>query len=268
MKRNWITKFEWLKENLSLILVLPTLIGGFWQLIELSTISTAYIRFFSISQVIPDGLLVLFVISLIVGSYYLGGLLIKISFFYKAQMPDWKSAIIVILMLLAMYSISSYEMYKMIKKVGYFKISDIAMIIVMITFLLGAIVNVIPSKEEVQSIKEENKKEGIKDNVTKKKRPKWFDFILKLIVCSLLLVAIYTIYFFLGIVSDLRKSYIETEKLINIEILKNKISEKHNDKTFTEILYFNDKYFFVQLKDINNEEYIRVFKIEDMFDAK
>ena len=60
--KTWNEKFKWVKENLNLILIIPTVIGGFWQIIELARISTAYIRFFSITHVIPDGLLILFVI--------------------------------------------------------------------------------------------------------------------------------------------------------------------------------------------------------------
>ena len=51
--------------DLSLIILLPTFLGGIWQLLELSSISTSFIRFFSISQLIPDGLLILFIFIII-----------------------------------------------------------------------------------------------------------------------------------------------------------------------------------------------------------
>lgn len=50
---------DFIKENLSLIVVVPAFIGGLWQSIELMSISTPYIRFFSVSQIIPDGILIL-----------------------------------------------------------------------------------------------------------------------------------------------------------------------------------------------------------------
>jgi len=55
-------RFLWLKENTGLIILLPTLIGGSWQMLELIRISPSYIRFFSISQLVPDGLLILSVL--------------------------------------------------------------------------------------------------------------------------------------------------------------------------------------------------------------
>lgn len=53
---------DFVKEYLSIILILPALFGGLWQLFELWTISPSFIRFFSISQIVPDGLFILFVI--------------------------------------------------------------------------------------------------------------------------------------------------------------------------------------------------------------
>ena len=54
--------FKWIGDNLGMIILIPTLIGGMWQVLELLMIGTAYIRFFSLSQVVPDGLLILLVL--------------------------------------------------------------------------------------------------------------------------------------------------------------------------------------------------------------
>lgn len=50
---------EYFKDNLEIFILIPTILGGLWQLIELIRIDLSYVRFFSISQVISDGLLVL-----------------------------------------------------------------------------------------------------------------------------------------------------------------------------------------------------------------
>ena len=68
-----------LKENLSFLVIIPTLIGGLFQLIKLASLDTSYIRFFSVSQVIADGLTVLFCIILV-------GLLIG---FFKFAISDY-----------------------------------------------------------------------------------------------------------------------------------------------------------------------------------
>ncbi|ATO18378.1 hypothetical protein BS636_01155 [Acinetobacter sp. LoGeW2-3] len=54
-----------LKENLSFLVIIPTLMGGLFQLIKLASLDTSYIRFFSVSQVVADGLTVLFCIILV-----------------------------------------------------------------------------------------------------------------------------------------------------------------------------------------------------------
>ncbi|PWB24668.1 hypothetical protein [Flavobacterium sp. HTF] len=51
-----------IKENLSIIIILPALFGGLWQLFELWSIAPSFIRFFSISQIVPDGLFILFLL--------------------------------------------------------------------------------------------------------------------------------------------------------------------------------------------------------------
>ncbi|MFB6456194.1 hypothetical protein ACE38W_13055 [Chitinophaga sp. Hz27] len=51
-----------IKDILSIIVVLPTIFGGIWQLLELICINPAYIRFFSVTQLVPDGLLILSII--------------------------------------------------------------------------------------------------------------------------------------------------------------------------------------------------------------
>lgn len=53
---------KFLKEYLPLIIVIPTFLGGIWQVLELSLISISYVRFFSISQLVADGILIIMII--------------------------------------------------------------------------------------------------------------------------------------------------------------------------------------------------------------
>ncbi|SDF61903.1 hypothetical protein [Chitinophaga filiformis] len=55
--------YSWFKENIGMIVLIPTILGGIWQLAELLALGTPYIRFFSISQLVSDGLLVLSILS-------------------------------------------------------------------------------------------------------------------------------------------------------------------------------------------------------------
>ena len=53
---------KFLKEYLSLIIIIPTFLGGIWQILELSLMSISYVRFFSITQLVADGILIIIVI--------------------------------------------------------------------------------------------------------------------------------------------------------------------------------------------------------------
>lgn len=54
-----------IKEYLPIIFIIPTCIGGLWQLFELSYFGISYIRFFSVPQILPDGLLIIIMITTI-----------------------------------------------------------------------------------------------------------------------------------------------------------------------------------------------------------
>ncbi|HLP56623.1 MAG TPA: hypothetical protein VK151_16420 [Fluviicola sp.] len=63
------TSLQFWKNNLSLIVIIPYVLGGIWQIIELSNISLTYIRFFSVTQSVSDGLLMLIILFLVISSW-------------------------------------------------------------------------------------------------------------------------------------------------------------------------------------------------------
>lgn len=54
-----------IKDNLPIIFIIPTTIGGVWQLFELGSFGISYIRFFSVPQLLPDGLLIITMLAVI-----------------------------------------------------------------------------------------------------------------------------------------------------------------------------------------------------------
>ncbi|MDC4872424.1 hypothetical protein ACT433_13785 [Acinetobacter baumannii] len=66
---NNIISINKIKDNLPIIFIIPTTIGGIWQLFELSSFGISYIRFFSVPQLLPDGLLIITMLAVIY--YYL-----------------------------------------------------------------------------------------------------------------------------------------------------------------------------------------------------
>ncbi|MDN8190524.1 hypothetical protein QZK04_10775 [Acinetobacter baumannii] len=63
-KRKYWKDFNFYKEHWSIIIFIPAFLGGFFQISRLYLLDPSFIRFFSVQQVIPDGLFVLFIITL------------------------------------------------------------------------------------------------------------------------------------------------------------------------------------------------------------
>lgn len=59
LKRNYTI----IKNNIAMIALIPTFAGGLLQLIKLGLISVSMIRFFSISQLVTDGIIILLFLS-------------------------------------------------------------------------------------------------------------------------------------------------------------------------------------------------------------
>lgn len=67
--------YSWIKENIAMLVLIPTVLGGLWQMIQLLQLGTPFVRFFSVSQLVADGLLILFLLSLCI----LGGYLVTLT---------------------------------------------------------------------------------------------------------------------------------------------------------------------------------------------
>ncbi|AWI26868.1 hypothetical protein [Flavobacterium pallidum] len=64
-------KFELIRKNLPIIIIVPALLGGYWQLSQIIKIAPIFLRFFSVSQMVADGLLFGVVIMLAIIIPYL-----------------------------------------------------------------------------------------------------------------------------------------------------------------------------------------------------
>lgn len=79
-----------LKEYLTILTIVPLILGGLWQLLSLAAISTSYVRFFSVTQQIADGILIIFVLAVLFLTFYS----IK-KFFYddtEFKLEEWVQA--------------------------------------------------------------------------------------------------------------------------------------------------------------------------------
>lgn len=101
---------DFLKEYLAIFVLVPTLLGGAWQLISLAKLGISYIRFFSISQLVSDGIIMigaLLLMSLItLYSYWMGK---NLSKYIKEKKNNVRSLIIQVILHFAALIILSSE---------------------------------------------------------------------------------------------------------------------------------------------------------------
>ncbi len=100
------------KENKEIIILLPTLIGGFYQLLNIIIlVGLPYVRYFSVAQVIPDGLL----ISVVFFWFYIAFKLILITYNQLNQRNNNGKTINIaleILYIVFLFGLGSYFFYK------------------------------------------------------------------------------------------------------------------------------------------------------------
>ncbi len=60
-----------IKDNIAIIVLIPTVLGGLIQLFKLGMIDLRYIRYFSVTQLVPDGLLAILLLCIITAIVYI-----------------------------------------------------------------------------------------------------------------------------------------------------------------------------------------------------
>ncbi len=97
----FLSALEGVQKYAAPLILVPLVIGGLWQLLALASIGLSFIRFFSVSQMIPDGLVVVFMFSLIYLTIYIsfptlskniqsireGGILLNVIQFIVLSVP-------------------------------------------------------------------------------------------------------------------------------------------------------------------------------------
>lgn len=254
---------KFLKNNLNLIVILPALLGGMWQLIELSRISFSFIRFFSVSQIIPDGLLVLLFLTIFSISVFI------LFYFWKKLDDDTNTddteknvftvkrgkiflSILFLILVFGCLIIAKYSNDYFIANIE--KIPSLFLyfpVNILITLFAFAFINLsIYFCKDVELLHHFRKVAPI------------FGVILVFIQVTML-------FEFMVKFHDV---FLLPAELKNIDNLICKAEKIENSATF-EILYSNDKYIFVKchklVKDRNGKlrpGEIRIFKFEDLLD--
>jgi hypothetical protein len=284
-----------IKNNLAIILLFPALLGGLWQLIELSKMSISFIRFFSPTQLLPDGLLILFML----GISYLSVQLILST--YSDKKINFKRKILNISLTKPSDFIHSYikpikmNKLELIDNPIYYRKDliwlDIFIVIfgilfmvfifyffsssddkdTFISFLLSLIlftlmVRMLSRSVFVLSILfMENKYNKLKKYFSNR-------FILKELSLFLLQILLGIIVLFVFILFPIKlfiffhKEYMLPENLKNLDAISSSL--KDNNYTSNKISYFNDKYIFIEHTEKDKNITIEILKFDKLFDTK
>lgn len=222
---------KFIKENLALIAIVPTVMGGIIQVIELATIHPVFLRFFSISQLVCDGLL--FVVMFFLASV----LMLIIWFCFRLSerieiLPRERFLIQWDLFFLGItYFIIALDAIIELNGGSYSSFTVTFVVFFLFTFCLAL-------KPETEYIRNEIKK--------------------KLMVTAFILILLFGFNFVIG--EDL-----SVLKVSNFKRLLTEIDKKECYSLAPKIVYFNDKYIFIET-DLKGKKEIVIKKMDDLFE--
>ncbi|MBL7560412.1 hypothetical protein JAO71_11420 [Olleya sp. YSTF-M6] len=271
---------NWLKEHLNIIVLVPTLIGGIWQIWELLIISPSYIRFFSVTQVIADGLLSLFVLTMIYFAIRLGLMRFVSGKLEKPGNLNTKRIIGKIVYLFVISGVIWYIIYIILIPQQKSIVEENSLFILLLTIIIAIVVigllinlifgiinilrfipliNKLVNKLE-QSLTNEKKSDSNSSKTTEfNESPK------KIIIGTIVFILSFKFLLIpiLGIIGQFRNEFILPKNFKNLEFIECRINSIYSKNTDFKIRYLNDTYIFVSVSQDENQEIV-VLKFEDL----
>lgn len=256
---NWL-KANQIKDNLTFIILIPTILGGIWQIWELSNVSVGFIRFFSISQLVSDGLLILFLLFFSWIFFKIGS---SLGRFRKRSAKErivyfQKSARQYVFLMLAVPALSASVTW-ILFGTKYFQFD---------VFIVAAIIGL--SVSLLRTIFIDCGLNLSLHRLLKKGYKKIIDTTTKIIVGILLVLSLNQLP---NLLSEFHKNYSLPLNFENAKNLKEYISRKKgiNIKSI-EIKYFNDKFIFIETKSNGNKflvlELSKLYEDDILFNAQ
>lgn len=245
---------KWAFQNTTLVLLVPSFLGAVWQILELSTINIAYIRFFSISQIPIDGTLILFLLILLLGLSKITASFLKFVVESKVELfknEQWiekikptlkreiviKSIISIFFTILIIGYFIPFIFTEMFPTSPIIAICFIYFSIVGIIFYLAELTLLISVRVSKDYPNRDSMEQHIKYSTKKYQNTIYWSIILS--IC----IAVFTLILLLKIFSQ---NFILPSDLYNKKYLEKIIYEEFKNKDYT-VEYFNDKYIFVKL---------------------
>jgi hypothetical protein len=263
-KTIWKNQYEIIKENLNIIILLPTIFGGIWQLLELSSISSSFIRFFSLSQLIADGLLILFLLTILYISIKLSKYIIKTEVKKNINNPNSNSLIagikdLAILIILTIFFLipTALKIHES-GKIGVFEIFFlIPFYFFLIVFFFIKAINII-----VYIFNKYPKLEKKFYSALGKTEP----YASSILIIIITLFLKFTFTYVALYISKIRKFILFPDNLINREILELKIIRDYGLELKPRMIYNNDKFFFYEIYDSEKNKKFLIIDYSNLTD--
>ncbi|SHF80271.1 hypothetical protein SAMN05443549_101395 [Flavobacterium fluvii] len=227
-----------LKEYYALIALIPTLLGGIWQFYKLGEMSFNMMRFFSITQLVSDGILIL-VFCFLPISFILPYINFKKKIKRNPEQEKLqlkKTEIILGLIMIALILSSIFLEIKTILKLETFK--SLLYLLVLIHIIATIVYSVFLYL--------------IKDEINQA--------VFRVIFCFILLSISITI-----AKISLENNIKDFKSIQNFQKLINTLKQNDSYSKEPEILYFNDKYIFIAIEKKEEKEII-IKKTDALFE--
>ena len=281
--------YKTIQDNLTIIILLPTILGGLWQLIELSSLSFSFIRFFSVTQLLPDGLLILTMIILLYIAYYFG--VNKHKFKYNRKILNLKTKkpnnfnfiknvqsqklkyvdnpiyrkenIFFELLIIILSPILFYSFFKL-SNIYDELINDFNFIIFVIAFyFIILFLNMFLSSLFLLLVHFFESKFFSKVKKYCIDKPVIKEFLLFPIRIISVILIIFVILSPMKLASFFHEKYLLPKNLKNLEYLDKTLNNKNYQSN--KIVYLNDKYIFIEHK-IDKTTSIEIVKFDELFE--
>lgn len=246
-----------IKEYLGLIIIAPATLGGLYQVIMICILlGVPYLRFFSVTQVLPDGLLVLWIALwlIIIGCIF--KCIFKKFFVNKKENLSLCEEIIKTLSYLFIVCISTYYFLYPYSQNQVLTINDILIQYFVFIITLCFIIIIIQSFLNCLSFRFTK----IKSHLSNFFNRHLDSFSLIFTILSLILL----IFFIPQELSKINTAILYTFKPYNINIYEKKIIKKYNLKQSPKFIYFNKDYVFYELE--LNEKRILIIDTKNLTD--
>ncbi len=248
---------NWIQKNPKKAASIPVGLGGFWQFSELISMGIPYGRYFSVPQLLADGLLILFFMGLLIlASVFFTRILGLINALKDKYDREGRSDFLQILSFAGMISALLIIMFTIL--LIFYRPFPSLLHIVVIFF--GMFISITITTTVVYYLEKYRKKLREKRDSRQKMTQTDKQILYGLIVTFIPLFA-------LGLLIMFHSFLLLPTNFRNLDYVNCQVNKVYPDYQH-HIRYFNDKYIFVEIKMSADENKIEKFKYDDLFNSK